>query len=251
MAYTIPILTQTFRVLDAVAAGTDAASVNKLARTLGITASSCFRILKTLQAERWIAERPGGGWQLDVSLVRLLDGFAPVQQLIAAAREPLAGLAEDVHLACKLSVRQGDNAVTLLRVDSPAAFGVSGRVGASFPLTVGSSGAVLAADLCDEELAELVSRTPGAWERQSPEDFLARAHAARKHKVVLDEGSYAPHVHTASTAVRVDGEIVAALTVLGMPGDITRKSLPAIQKALLEAARQIEHALSPKQGKKS
>lgn len=248
MKYMIPIVQRTFAIVRAIAANQGTGSVHQLARDMGMSPSTCFRIIRTLQAEGWIAEKRTGGWELSVGLAHLLEGLAPWQRLVEVSREPLNELAERVRLACKLSVRQGDQAVTMLRADSPAGIALSGRVGARFPLTVGSSGAVLSADMTDEQLSALIERTPTAWATQSPEDFLKRVNRARAGKMVIDLGSYSPHVHTASIAVTDRGETIAALTVLGMPDDLSRKKLSTIEKALSTAAAQIQRRL-PAAGK--
>jgi IclR family transcriptional regulator, acetate operon repressor len=252
MAYSIPIVEKTIRVINAIAAepgggGGGAGSMHQLAKQLDIAPSTCFRILRTLQAEGWIAERRAGGWELSAGLVRLLDGLAPVQTLIDAARDPLDRLVARTKLSGKLSVRQGDVAVTVLRSDSPAAFAMSGRLGATFPLAVGSSGAALCADLSEAEVEALIKRSPdSAFANQSPDAFRARAAVARSGKPVFDPGSYHPSVHTLSLAIRdARGDVAGAITLIGVAGDITEKSLPATQRALAAAAREVEQALRP------
>ncbi len=253
MPYTIPIVEKTFRVINAIATDGGALSMHQLAKNLEIAPSTCFRIIRTLSGEGWIAEKRTGGWELSAGLVRLLDGLAPVQKLIDAARDPLDQLVGRTHLAGKLSVRQGDNAVTVLRSDSPAGISMSGRLGATFPLALGSSGAALSSEMSDRELDDLITRTPeSAWKNQTRDDFLKRAVAAREGKPILDRGSYSRHVHTASVPIHDPrGEVIGAITLLAMEGDFSEKVLPIVQRGLVACARDIEQAFNPvRTGKK-
>ncbi len=244
MSYTIPIVEKTFRVLNAIATTGGAVSMHQLARSLDIAPSSCFRIVRTLQEQGWIAEKRTGGWELAVGLVRLLDGLTPVSRLIDAVREPLDQLIAKTRLPGKLSVRQGDNAVTVLRGESPEAISMTGRVGTAYPLAIGSSGSILCGDMTDPEIDQLIKRSPAAaWANQSREDFIARVATARTSKPVVDRGSYSPNIHTISVAIRdSDNQIVAALTLIAMPGELPDASVPAVAKWMTAAVRDIRLA---------
>lgn len=245
MAYTIPIVARTIRVLNAIASDGGAASMQQLARSLEIAPSTCFRIVRTLQSEGWIAERRTGGWELSAGLLKLLDGLRPIQRLAEAAREPMSKLTQRVGFSSKLSVRQGDSAVTVLRAESTEAFTMTGRVGATYLLAIGSSGSVLCGSMSDAEIEHLITRMPQTvWANQSRSDFIARVKAARAGKPVTDRGSYQPSVHTVSHPVRdADGEIFAALTLVAFKGQITDKLVPGLHRALVETSEDIERAM--------
>lgn len=220
--------------------------MHQLARSLNIAPSSCFRIIRTLQDQGWIAEKRTGGWELSVGLVRILGQLSPVQRLIDITRGPLETLVRKSGLSAKLSVRQGDTAVTILRVESPAAFSISGRIGAAYPLAVGSSGAALCGDMSSSEIEQLIQRSPeSAWEHQSKARFRQRAADANTKRAILDRGSYSPHVHTLSCAIRepVDHDIIGAITLVGLASDLPDRSLPAFQRMMLATVQDIEASL--------
>lgn len=245
MSYTIPIVARTIRVLNAIASDGGAGSMQQLARSLEIAPSTCFRIVRTLQSEGWIAEKRTGGWELSAGLLKLLEGLRPIQRLTEAARDPMQKLTRRIGFSCKLSVRQGDNAVTIQRAESTEAFTMTGRVGATYPLAIGSSGSVLCGSMSDAEIEHLIERMPDSvWANQSRSDFLSRVKAARTGKPVTDRGSYQPSVHTVSHPVRdAENEIYAALTVVAFSGQVPDKHVVPIHRALAETCREIEHAV--------
>jgi DNA-binding IclR family transcriptional regulator len=242
MPYTVPVVEKAVALLNAIAAGQKAQSIQQLAAVLKISPSTCYRIVRTLEACGWIAQRSGGGWTLSVGLLPVRQALDPMQSLIDSARPVLLVLARAVGLSCKLSVRRGDHAVTLVRGEAPTGIGISGSVGSEFPLTLGSSGAALLADLDEDELEKLVKRaSKHAWAHQTIADFRQRVMQARSGKLVVDRGSYSPHVHSISLPIRnAADEVIAAVTVLGLPEVMASFSKASLQKSLQSAVRQIE-----------
>ena len=64
----------------------------------------------------------------------------------------------------KISVKQGGNALTVFRVESPRTVAPALKLGTTFPLAYGSSGACLLSGLQDEEIQQLLDQSPNdAW----------------------------------------------------------------------------------------
>ncbi len=241
----IPILQASIRVMNAVAEGRATGSISELARQLEISQASCFRIVKTLEASEWVVARLGGGYELSAGLSHMLEPLWPFEQLRDLASDPARRLSELTGLSVKLSVRQGMNAVTILRVESLGPISVGGRVGARFPLVVGSSGAVLSADLSEELLQTVIDRAPqDAWTCQTVDDFRRRVSTVRSKRVCFDRGSFHAHVHAASISIRdVTGQVRAAITVLGLPGQLDG-NVKGIDRALRATSAECEASLA-------
>lgn len=236
--HTVPILKKAVAVLKAVAEGREETTTKALALSLGIPTSSVYRILQTFLAEDWVRAAPGGRHELSFGLLPLLQPLASHEFLIEAARPHLARLAADTGLAAKLSVRQDDRAIALARVESPRETAVSVRVGATFHLALGSSGAALISELSAAERNRLLDGAPSeCWGHQTRADVDKRIADCRRTGACADFGGYQPSVHALSAPVRGQrGAIVGVFTVVGFADDFAGKRSKAHREKLLLAA---------------
>lgn len=247
--HVIPVLHKAIGLIEAVAAGQANTSMTQLARSLHIAPSTCFRILRTLAASDWLKARPGGGYELSAGLVRLLKPLAGHQWLVDHVSEPLRQLAKVTKLAAKLSVREGRDAITILRMDSPRPIAIGGQVGARFPLAFGSSGAALMCDLGKSEIEEIIAQTPPeAWKHQRRQDVWRRVAECRKAGLCADRGGYHPQIWSLSAPVRgAKNEIVAAVTVMGWPEDFSEPAVRLYRRHLREVVTHAHQMLARRQ----
>jgi DNA-binding IclR family transcriptional regulator len=238
-AHTVPILKKAIAVLRAVAEGKgDATTTKALARTLGLPHSSAYRILQTFLAEDWVRASAAGQHEISFGLLPLLQPLSRHELLIETVREPLRQLTRDTGLTAKISVRQGDNAITVFRVESPRATSVNVRIGAAFHLALGSSGSVLMSPLSAAEREALIATAPAScWQNQKPANIAARLRELARYGRCSDTGHYRVD-HSAMSAPLRDrsGHIVAALTVTGFPQDFEPAPRKVISRHLLACA---------------
>lgn len=235
-SHQIPILVKAIQVLEAVAQQPEDSTAAALARRLGIAGASCYRILQTFAAQGWTRPLARGGFALGAGLLPVARALAG-QDPLAAWYAPLEAFARTHGWTCKLSIRRGDQAVTVHRCEGSGGYAVAVRPGAAFPLVLGSSGAALLADADAAEVARLVAVAPAeSWRHQRREDLHARLAAARSGAVVLDRGGYRPELATCSLPLRgADGRIEAAVTAIGFAGDGAAGRLDAVANALAAA----------------
>lgn len=237
-AHTVPVLRKAIEVLEAVAEENGTATTKGLATTLRISPTTCYRILQSFVAEGWL--RPGGNgtFELSFGLVPLLRPLLRHELLIETVREPLAQLARTTGLTAKLTVRQGDDAVTIHSASSPKATAITSRVGSVNSLAIGSSGATFLAGLDDADVARVLDDAPAeAWRFQKREDVLRRVREIRRQGCGFDTGSYQPHINTLSAPLYgAERELMGAITLLGFPQDFNPKVRPVLVRELKFAA---------------
>ncbi|MCF7838227.1 MAG: IclR family transcriptional regulator [Candidatus Marinimicrobia bacterium] len=214
----------------------------ELARALGIAPSTCYRILQTLRKHDWVCKGADGRYDLSggvfcatLKLHRRLVRWEHCRPL-------LDELATATGLTAKLSLRQGDRQVTILRAESPQPLSVSGKVGAWFPLIEGSVGAALLSRTPEEEIRELVRSCPEEIpERANPGLVLARIQAIGVQGFCLNTNQARRRLGALSAPlIGADGEVVAALTLLGVDEDFAGKQAGVLARRLLRAARRYE-----------
>jgi len=101
MSCHVPSLDRAIRIMQALAEGGPSSSLG-LSRQLGISQSSCYRILQTLEDADWI--RPGnGGYVFSRGLLPFLKPLMHIENVIAAVRADMDTLARTTGLSAKLS----------------------------------------------------------------------------------------------------------------------------------------------------
>lgn len=244
MAHTVPMVTKALEVVRLLASSGDT-TTKALAARLGLPRSSCYRILRSLIAQDWVRPVEDGRHELSFGLMPLLHPLRQIEALVSAARPALESLARQTQLTAKLSVRQGDDAVTVARCESPSETSVAVRVGAAFHLAFGSSGTVLLWDVAPEEAASLLDRAPAAcWAQQDRQAVAQRRAQLRENGWCADLGTFRASVHALSAPVRgAEGKVAAALTVVGFPQEITESILPGLGGAVIQAAQEVSRVL--------
>jgi DNA-binding IclR family transcriptional regulator len=233
-AHTVPVLRKAIRLLVAVAAGSGAATTKSLAATLRISPTTCYRILQSFVAEGWLRSRAGGEFELSFGLVPLLRPLLRHELLIETIRDPLVRLAAVTGLTAKLTVPQGEDAVTIHSEASPKPTAITSRVGSVISLAIGSSGATLLSAHSDEAIGRILDAVPAeVWKLQKRVDVLRRVREARKQGYCFDSGSYQQHINTISAPLLApDKSIVGAITLLGFPQDFSTAAKPALIREL-------------------
>ncbi len=242
----IPSVEKTIRILNAIASTASNYSIAELAKSLGIPQTTVFRIIRTLMAADWLKPRVSGvGYCLSYGIAPLLEPFMNHKMLIDAVRMPLMSLSEQTRLGLKLSVRDGSDALTIFRLESPDSMGITARVGVKFPLVFGSSGAALMLDYSKEEAENIIHKASAeCWRYQKPADVLKRIQECKKTGICQDSGQYLPHIHTMSAPIRgPKNEVLAAITLLGMAHDYEPPRCASFKKHLLATVRECQELL--------
>jgi IclR family transcriptional regulator, KDG regulon repressor len=181
----------------------DGLGVVALAELVGGDKSQLSRTLQTLE-EHGFVERDAGtlayrlGWRLFAVAARVGE-----TQLLAAAPPVLRALVRELGESVHLSVRQGDQVLTLLSESPAATLHAPGRVGGLTPLASTSAGRLLAFELDAEELDELRLG-----------DYAAAIASARALGYAIVREEFEPGVVAAAAPIRDGaGRVVAALNV--------------------------------------
>lgn len=249
-AHTIPMVNKALELIRMVAADGIETTTKALASRLGLPRSSCYRILRSLIAQDWVRPVTGGRHELSLGLLPVLQSLRRYETMVDAFDPVIRSLSLRTQLTVKVTVHQGDDAVTIARSESPRETSVGVRVGAAFPLAYGSSGAVFMSDMTEAAVAGILERAePVCWERQTPADVASRIGDVRSKGWCADFGNYRSNCHALSAPIRdTTGRVVAALTALGFSDEVMSGNLRELSAAVIDAARQAEAALYHRNG---
>lgn len=237
---TIPAVEKTVAILNCLGNRNGGATQAELAAELDITPSTCYRILQTLLAADFVRKGAGGRYDLSNGLAPVVHKLSDFTARFSVVQPVLDRLAAETGLCCKLSIRQGRDQVSILRAESPRPMAVSGKIGVHFPIVEGSVGAALLADASPGEIRELAaSCTVPVAEQNHAELVLAGVEAIRRHGYCFNAGKNRWRVDALSVPVRdMEGNVIAALTLLGSDADFTGDQEQALASAVRRAARE-------------
>lgn len=236
MNNSIPSVVAAAAVVERLAAEPDGLAQAALARLLSLSPSTCYRILRSLDARGWVRKEGRGRWILAGGLLPVAAALRGPLDRLEHAREILHRLVRTRRIACKLSVRRGFEQVVAARAEPDSPIQATGREGAAFAVTEGSSGAALLADLSDADARALFRASPRS---KTDLPFLLRALADLRNRGWCMRDRILDWPLAAFSAPVRDGHgaVFAALTFV-VPADACKD--PALPGLLLETAKQCE-----------
>lgn len=221
--------------------------LSEIARASGLNKTTAYRLLTALEAEGMLT-RAGEIWRLGNEAVALGASALRSNDLLTIARSELKSLVRETGETATLEILSGDVVVIVDGVAGPALVGASSEVGTRWPAHATSTGkALLAAgdaargrrSLGLRRLPRLTQRTitdRGRLEREL-EQTRARGYATAFEEL---EAGYA----AVGAAVRDrDGRAVAAISVGGPTGRLTRETLRELGPRVVAAADRISRRL--------
>lgn len=239
MAHTIPVLKQAIQVLHRIAAG-HSGKTKDLVQDLGLSPSTGYRIVQTFQDAKWLQPNTNGEVELSWGLLPIVRSLDSYELMVKQLRKHLDSLSKETGFSSKISVRQDDETLLLVRAVSPKPMAISANEGSRFSVLEGSSGAVLLADEEDEVIEQIMSSADKHFKKQAVRKIIwQRIQTVRKKGYCLDEGVYHQQIHVCSLPIQnAAGDILGALSVIGWPGDFSARSVKALLPVMKSTAAQ-------------
>ncbi|MDE8654516.1 IclR family transcriptional regulator [Novosphingobium album (ex Liu et al. 2023)] len=202
------------------------ATSTQIARHLGINASTCFNILRTLAHEGMVSfDNVAKTYGIGLELGKLAGTALQQGERLSAARPLLHDFAEEFGVTMALWRRVGSDRMVLTIVEhSSSALSIVMREGQRLPVLLGSSGRVVATHLgltkrqVQKEFKSLRWASPLSFET-----FWEEAERATEVGWATDRGNFAAGIQTVAAPVYEPGGRIAftavAFMFLGQYGD--------------------------------
>ncbi len=178
-------------------------ALSDLARESGLPRPTAHRLAVALEQHALVVRDAGGRFRLGGRLVGWGVAAGATLALVEPARAVLERLSNDTGESAQLYVREGDRRVCVAVHERPTGLRDTVPLGALLPLGRGSGGRILLAWAADADRFDL---DPGELAAVRSSGWAATA------------GEREPGVASVSAPVRLDGEVVAAISVSG-PAD--------------------------------
>ncbi len=250
-AYLSPPVQRAARLLRHIADGDAVTNMARTARALDINRTTLLRLLRTLEAERFIEPRGGeiGGWRIGLGLIGLAAQAFFSEDLVQVAVPVLTRLAETLELSAHLGVLDEREVVYVVRRTPNRTFASNIRVGSRLPAHAANMGRIILAHMPAEQVARLYAGVPMAATTAhtaiTPAQLRARLDEDRASGLAWSDGYYESGISSVAAAILdATGAPAAALNVSGQSAQFEPAERRAqIGQAVAAAADEISRRL--------
>ncbi len=236
----VPAVVTAINLLNEIAKRSETTSSSALARRVGASQPTTYRILKTLEAADWIKSVQNSGYQLSMGLLPIAKHFQDFGRYAQTLQGYFESLARELDLLVKLTVRQDMTQCIVCTAEPLKEFTVAVPLGGVYPVVWGSPGAPLLSNETEARLEAIMASIPkNEWKHEDPENVRRRYRSVRENGLSESIGEHPLGIDSISTPVGLP-EGMAAITFVGLRGEITDKNLPRLRERIVSAARQSE-----------
>jgi len=224
------------RLVEAVVTAGEPVGLPDLVARVGLSKSTCYRLLRVLQEERYVDRGDSGGYFPGSRLVGVAAAVLPQAALHQAATPALRALADATGETATLHVRSGTRAVLVLGAESAAqVLRRAATVGETTWLGRGAGGRAILAAMPALEADRLTEHA------DDPEELRTALAKARTDGYVLSFGANHPGVHGIAAPVpsTFDGDGGMSVAVSGPAERWTEERMRASAPRLLETCGEL------------
>ena len=112
---TVPAVDKALAIIEFLCAQGRPVTQIEINRSAGVTATTGYRIVQSLMKHNWIRRNPNNTYSLSIGMVGVLMHSQRNGFLFSSAQSVLDRLSTETKLTCKLSIRQWNEQVAVLR----------------------------------------------------------------------------------------------------------------------------------------
>ena len=234
------------RLLEVLGSAPRPLRLAEIATDAAIAKPTAHRLLAVLVDQDWAVTHEGGVYEIGprARAVAATAGRGPAN---ANVDDVLGELSRDISQTVHLGLRAGDHFVYTHKVDGPQAFGIASHLGMQQLLHCTAIGKCILADMNEQEVRDLVSRT-GLPSRTPnthtiPASLLDDLGQIRKRGYALDEEENEANIRCLAVPVRVNGRTVGAISASAVTFVCDKEQTIGFASAVKEAALKVQEIL--------
>ncbi len=248
--YNAPILKKAVEILKLIVKEQKPLGVTDIARSLSISKSTAFGILKSLEEEGFLMkDHSSKKYSTGSTLFELSKKILRTTDVVVVARPYLKLLVEAVDETIFLAIRE-DEAVKLIDIVEPRKeFKISSSLGSHMSLVAGVMGKIFLSAMSDKEAAELLSQKGLRKYTENSivdkEQYLREIELSRTRGYAVDLEEYMKGVRAVGACVYSGRYAVAGICAVGLASSLTDDKLPNVIAHVKNTAEEISISLSP------
>lgn len=197
-------------------------SFTDIQKKLSYNKSTLFRILYTLEQNKYLARDKHGRYELGLDIYILGNQISKVNKLEKASDSYLKKLAETTHLTAHLGILDGLDVVIIGKYNpSNSSINMVSRIGSSVPAHCTGQGKVLLAFSVQEKVEKIIDSQ--GLRRYTPNtiatfnELLKELEKIRERGYAIDNAEHEKHIHCiAFPILNESDELVAAISITGL-----------------------------------
>ena len=247
--YSAPIIKKAFEVLKLIVGSNKSLGVTEIAKTLSLSKSTVFGILRALQDTGFIAKsKTTKKYAIGQELFKLSKIVLQGNVLTTIARPFLEKLVELVDETVFLCTREENIVRVLDTIETSKKLKISSPIGTKFPITSAVFCKVFLSSMNDGEIKGfLKERGLPKYTEYSITDidqFIEEIAKVRQRGYSLDLEEYHMGVRGIAALINAKSYPVTSVSILGFTGSMTEDKLNDMAKHLMNTAREISDRLS-------
>lgn len=210
-------------------------SFGEIQKLLGYNKATLYRVLSTLQDNKYISKSANGRYELGLNIFILGHRISNEYQLVNTATPFMRELSQSLGLTAHLGILDGTNVIVIQKSEPDRLIKMSCQVGGFLPAHCTSQGKTLLA-FSPQETVQKVIDTNGL-KRYTPhticttEGLMAELEAVRLRGYAIDNGEHEKNIRCLAVPIfNESGKIEAALSAAGTIMDIPDEK--SIQKSI-------------------
>jgi len=217
--YLVPALMRGFAILEALTGERREATLSEIASGLGVTRSSAYRLLYTLEHLGYVThDARTKTYALGSQVLHLGYGYLASRDLVEVAMPHLVRLRDRTGWSAHLGELHGREIVYLARVPTRRSIASTVHVGTRLPAHATTMGRVLLSGLANEDIRELyrddASRRYNGRQHVALSELLAQLAEDRANGFVVQNSGHEPGIASIAAPIRdMTGQIVAAINI--------------------------------------
>jgi DNA-binding IclR family transcriptional regulator len=249
--YSIGAVANALALLGAIAER-DVLGLGEAAEIAGVSKSTAYRLLATLEVAGLVERLPESGYRAGVEAIRWASRLLAGIDVRSVAMPTLRELRDETGETVNLAILRDTSLVYVEILESPAAFRMADIPGAIAPVHATALGQAVSIHLEPHRLATLLGPEP--YERFTPytptswQAFNATLGVARARGYGVDLEEVALGVACVGAAVLDDGRVVGAISVSGPRARMSDARIDEVGQRLVKAAGQVSERLRPQPG---
>lgn len=247
--YNAPIIKKALEIIELITVENKPLGVTDIAKSLSLSKSTVFGILKALQESGFIAKnRSTKKYIIGQELLELAKKVLRGGELTTVARPFLEKLAEISDETVFLCIREDHIIKVLDTIEAKKTLKISSPVGTKLPITASVLCKVFLSPFNNDEIRDFLKELglPQYTENSITdiELFIDEVDKTRKTGYGLDLEEYLKGVRAIATLVYSQDVPVGAICILGFTGSMTDDKLSAMAMNILDTAQKISKNLS-------
>ena len=229
-------------LLEYVASRKQHASTSEISKEIGLSRTTTYRLLSTLESEGYIQKDADGKYCLGLSVVKLQKRRSDKFGLIEAAKQPLQELSDQTGETAALAQLIGNEIMDIAKIESSHSVRIHARIGSLIPAHCTATGKAMLAFLSEKEIDLLyTSKNLSTCTENTISDIdtlKIELAEIRKQGYAIEENEYEIGMKCVAAPVFDENEeVVGAIGIAGLTFRVDDQKTPEIIKIVLEKAK--------------